>query len=856
MKIKSVLALALLSCTLLFAETMTTEQLMALPFEPIYTIPDFKIEHQNEFKEFILPPMPVKSGKIRALRGRFTSWAKNIAGCNNSMCIEVNTVPLARYTSAGDERMLCKTPSFIFTTSAYAGREFGYFTGIRFNLPFAPSVDELDKNTVGNNGSVLLLDLEDVVIGVDGNAMKITNTRRQLDTPITLICESVEIGYLDKSVIPPPPGVDFTYNGVSGKAENCGVRLEVGKAGGFAVIGNKGDAYVVDTKLAMPFAAPFELLAEDTAAPEGIEVTVETSGRYGFVVRAKWPNGIELYRRLTVEQDGLVHWMDDWKNNSDEIKGIPFHHRIRLAGALHRTIIAGNSDSSNIPSPDVNPTVVILNNKDKDGSGIGVTEENDFARLLGSIKTTVADTEIYTTTLALAPKCSLAMNYSIDAFAKGGYWGFINRQRRRWHIGSVTAPYPFFFGPRYMDAPGENPAEKIKNAFAHLGPIAVGVHPWRRFDHSIVRSNKYAKLPEGAEPAPGKTPDLDIDTFLTFKHREIYDRQLVYEIDLFRKNAPEARYIAPTHPAMETVYLPLADRWPYAENAIHTVTGEIYHHPHYDRSHLGNYVEKGWAIGYYAPYGGTRYYDVLINDIMKVINLGVDGIYIDELSFGLHRDYSRYDYGRWDGFSADLDEKGNVVRLKSDVAYGSEGLQSAAISMTKERGLFFLGNGSAALRSINNSQALRFWEGGNGMATLGYAHLDHVPLVFGNYGNPKTQQGVFSAVREGLTAACIYSPTACNLVLKGRDNFVCKLYPITVVELYPGLIIGRERLITLNSGTFDWPGAPEGAKIELFSYDAEGNRLPNNGEAPVVKDGKVTLAVEKAGLVIAELAKP
>ncbi|MBR4221382.1 MAG: hypothetical protein IKR81_09515, partial [Victivallales bacterium] len=175
MKIKSILALALVSCAVLFAETMTTEQLMALPFEPIYTIPELILEHEGDAKEFIMPSMPVKSGKIRALRGRFTSWAKEIAGCNNSMCIEVNTVPLGRYTSAGDERMLCKSPSFIFTKSSYAGREFGYFTGIRFNLPFAPSVDELDKFTVGNNGRLLRRDLEDVVLGVDGNAMKITN---------------------------------------------------------------------------------------------------------------------------------------------------------------------------------------------------------------------------------------------------------------------------------------------------------------------------------------------------------------------------------------------------------------------------------------------------------------------------------------------------------------------------------------------------------------------------------------------------------------------------------------------------------------------------------------------------------
>ena len=838
----------------LAAAPLTTKQLMELPFEPVQKLPDFRIEKNGESREFSLPSLPVKPGKIRVLRGRFVSYARKSAGCNTAMRIEVNARPLGRYTAAGDERMLCKEPFYVFL-SVYKGRQFGYFTGNQFCMPFAPTPDALDADSVGNNASMFLLDLEDVILGVDGNNLKFVNVRRQVGTtPITLIAQDVAVGYLDRAALPPPPGSEVRYAPVKRAVAKRGVRLEVGAAGGFAVLDAKGRAYLVESKLAMPFQAPFELLASDTAPKGAPKVTVEEEGKLGFVVNAAWKNGVALRRRLTVEDDGLLHWIDEWKNASAAIQGIPFHHRLRTAGFQKRAFLSGSGDVTHIASYESNPTVVLIDNSAKDGGGIGITEENDFARLIGSVKTSNTETEIFAAHFALAPKCSLTLVYTIDLFTEGGYWGFVNRLRRRWNIGAVTAPYAFFLvGPYMRTAPGRTQAEKIRNSFAHLGPIGVGVYPWRRFDHSVVRGNRYPKLPKGAKPAPGRTPDLDIDEFLKFSHRKDFDEAMRKEIALFRQEAPEAKYIGLTHPAMETVYLPLAHRWPYAENGIRTADGKLYHHPHYDRSHLGTWVDKDWAIAYYAPYAGSRYYDVLLDDVKQVFDNGADGIYIDEFSFGNHRDYSRYDYGRWDGFSADLDEKGNPVHLKYDVALASEGLQNAILSMAKERGKFFLGNGSAALRSVNTASAQRFWEGGNGMATLGYAHLDQVPMAFGNYGDTKTMKGIFNAVKDALAMACTYAPAAGQTLLKGRDNFVCKCFPLTVLELQPGRIVGKERIITLHSGTFAWPGAPEGAAVTLYRYDENGERLPEKGPAAVVKGGKITLTVPKAGLVIAEL---
>jgi len=146
--------------------------------------------------------------------------------------------------------------------------------------------------------------------------------------------------------------------------------------------------------------------------------------------------------------------------------------------------------------------------------------------------------------------------------------------------------------------------------------------------------------------------------------------------------------------------------------------------------------------------------------------------------------------------------------------------------------LYFLGNGGNALRSLNRLHHARFIEGGNGAGAWPQGHLSPTPLVLGNMGDQKSRRGVFESVKTCLAHGCIYSPSAVNLLLEGPDNFVCKQYPLAVTRLGPGYIVGRERLITTVSRTFDWPPAPSTAV--LYRYNAEGELLGR--EAPSTVD--------------------
>ena len=166
---------------------------------------------------------------------------------------------------------------------------------------------------------------------------------------------------------------------------------------------------------------------------------------------------------------------------------------------------------------------------------------------------------------------------------------------------------------------------------------------------------------------------------------------------------------------------------------------------HYSTAHLDSEaVERGWRVYYYTPRPGSEYLAMILNSLRRSMDeANSDAVYCDEFSWaGRSRGYSRYDYSRWDGYSADIDEDGNVVRLKSDNAYTSESCQLRMIHECLRRGKPFLANGGSALRSINSLPIHRFIEGGNGHGTMAGGHLSAVPLVLGNMGDELSRQGV------------------------------------------------------------------------------------------------------------------
>jgi hypothetical protein len=605
----------------------------------------------------------------------------------------------------------------------------------------------------------------------------------------------------------------------------------------------------------MKAGAPAALVADDTGPGAGLQSgpTIEKWGPAGYRLTAEWP-AVKLVRTIEI-RDGLVAWQERWTNTGAKTLGVPFRHRVFLRGEPARFWLGGSSENTFLAATSQNPTLY-LDSSVRPGTGAGITAESDWLRLLVWMRARAGVGEIYSETLAIAPGCCIDFELSIAPARDGGYWGFINGVRRRWGLNGTTVKGPVFFN--YARAKeGANEGERIRNSLGHLGPVMVAVGPWLRGepDCRVVTADTFPRLPKDAPRTPGGCPDLDVEAFLTLQHREAFWKRYGEEMEVIRRACPQVKVIGMMHPAMEAVYKPLQDRWPIAAEAIKTRDGSTFEDGNYSRAWLYDTVAKGWGVLYYVPRPGSRYLGELLRGMRRAMDqYGADGIYCDEFSWAYtRREYSRYDHGRWDGYSADLDAEGNVVRLKSDNACVTESAQIQIVRETLNRNKFFLANGAASLRSVTSLPYQRFVEGGNGISWFAAAHLNPTPLVLGNMGDEKSQKGVFESVKKCLAYGCLYSPMAVNLVLKGADNFVCKLYPMTVRELHSDAVVGEERLVTAASGSYAWPGRP--GTVRLFRYDAKGDLLGAEPAVEVGPDDKLTVRVPPGGLAIAEIVQ-
>ena len=818
--------------------------LMKMPMEVLAELDDVVLPEVQTQKEIDFPAMPEKAGMVPVLRCQLYSYGANGGGCNFNAQIKVNGKFLTRYTENDSERLIGRNPVFGLIMGEKT-REFPIFAGNNIMTMFAPNGDVADKAAADKMGGTFIFDLSDRVRGVDGNSIVFRNVRAKYPGRMDLIVQHIQIGYMQKKNLPQTVNSIPKRGKIAASAKLGSMVLQQGKKGGFVLKNSAGQALMAETLMSVTCEGNALFQAEDGTAPvAGAKVDFRKNSS-GYTITAKLANGLVMERTLSVSGNAMT-WREVWSNKSNKNLGVPFRHRFALLDSDCKFFVGGDGDNGAKISAPQNPTLFIQDKKTL--NGFGISAENDWTRLLIGLRVANGMAEMYSNQLALPPGKSIELAFAIDSETSGkGYWGFINRLRRRW-LGdnTLTAPAPYFWICKFRNAPGKDDAEKIRNAYAHLGPAVVAASRWSRLgaDVTTVISKKYPVKADGS---------VDVGKFASFEHRKTFYDEYAEHLKLLAENAPEVKYIVMTHPAMEVVYVPEADKWSYAADAIKTADGKCFNEPYYSRAHLGKKpVSEGWAIYYYAPTEGSKYAQTISDDVKYQLDkLGGHGVYFDEFCFGFAtRGYSRYDYSKSDGYSADLDRQGNVIRFKTDNAVTTAAFRKELTGWAAANGKYFYANGSPALMSEQRMPVLFFVEGGNGHGNLASGHLSQVPLALGNYGDFKTHKGIFEAAKTALSIGTVYSPHQnCNLLLKHRNEFVCRMYPLTIMELGSGIIKGKERIITTKSGTFDWQVAD--GDVDLYIYDGSGDWC-GAVKSGKIKNSNITIQVPPNGMVIAE----
>jgi hypothetical protein len=222
----------------------------------------------------------------------------------------------------------------------------------------------------------------------------------------------------------------------------------------------------------------------------------------------------------------------------------------------------------------------------------------------------------------------------------------------------------------------------------------------------------------------------------------------------------------------------------------------------------------------------ARVQDELID--LRFDSLDLDGIYWDEIAYSAYM----YDYSDvWDGLSAAIDPQTHrITRKIANVTLATLPWRLKAAKHILSRGML-IGNGAPLTRTFTQLHFPRFIETGS-ITNLARGQL-YTPIALGDHLTERTPLDCYRNMLDALDFGALYYWYHDQIVAT-EPTFTSVMFPTTPVELGPGYIIGRERILTNRSGLFGWG---DESAFETAVFNDRGQRVDDYEIPRVVKAG-------------------
>lgn len=209
---------------------------------------------------------------------------------------------------------------------------------------------------------------------------------------------------------------------------------------------------------------------------------------------------------------------------------------------------------------------------------------------------------------------------------------------------------------------------------------------------------------------------------------------------------------------------------------------------------------------------------------MILDEIGADGLYWDEMRFDFG---GLADYAHLDGNTFRIDQtSGEIIAECGAPELAWLDFKLALLDAFEERGALVVGNGPPGTLAEFDREVIRFCENmipHHGSYSILRTAL-YTPVAYAGYSvyhDPEVSEADFLAdIRRKIEDGNLYLFSS-HLFYRHftHENLATYEYPVTLTELDHGVIIGEERIITLRSGTFGWPG--EAWVGEVIYFDAQ-----------------------------------
>ncbi|OQA82418.1 MAG: hypothetical protein BWY31_03181 [Lentisphaerae bacterium ADurb.Bin242] len=522
--------------------------------------------------------------------------------------------------------------------------------------------------------------------------------------------------------------------------------------------------------------------------PAASEAPQETP-HYTFTRKIEW-------------KDSRISVKDTFTNKEKHVAGVRLENRLSFPGEAKRILRGGIVSDLKQTSDSAHPSIFA----ELPGMSVGMVAEDDILRVQHRMMKEKNAVLLSDDSLGLPPEGSHTLEWSIY-FTPGGYYDFVNLVRREqgtnftWN-GKLAFPR----SKSIVDWNVKNVTPAFLRQYLAEYPVNM-VMTHTATSPNISRANSTIE-----KPWLGHGTAEPLFTWWAERTRALV--KVMGEVD------PKVRVYAYLHKNLCS-----EPGWPskYRDSVALGTNGEV--------------LTAG-EMGLFVPTPNNSYGKALLEVCRFLVEDLNANLYIDEICLGVG---SRAPYPEWDGCTVQINPfTHEVVRKLSIPNLLVKPWLEQVMALLKKNNKKLLANGSPATRTLQNHHAEHFIEHGAGESGLIGAHLC-TPLAWDGYvvGKPG-----YDHFRESLDSGA--------LAITWSGPWNDHTFPFTPVEIRPGYLIGKERIITKLSGRFGWN---DSCKAVVYVYDGQGVRVAAPDFKILEENGKTVFEIRMPGDHVAVIVK-
>ncbi len=574
--------------------------------------------------------------------------------------------------------------------------------------------------------------------------------------------------------------------------------LQMAKGGGFGLL-MKGTRYPFETRISWPNGDFNRLTASDEAAggEKSWKAAVKAVGKDRYEVEAGG-SFYTVHRQIEVFPTH-VYVKDTFTNTTDSDLGLLIYDEtpVRDEQLMDCRLSGYEGGGRQDEQPGYRGSSVFLADGDR---GLGMVPMDDVFMIHSVVYAQDGIAGMGTERFALAAGASYTLEWAVYPTGSGEYYDFINAFRKvEDRIGTVEGALGCisFGGLNRRQVPDRDFIEKrgIKVGIIHgLGRLA---------DDPGLADQGFA--------------------FIDFpKEQEMLHRQAI----AIKRRHPGLKVVFHNAHTLYATNNPerFADSKIVGPNGRQKRSGGL-------GSFSQERLDEGWAFWVFYPTPGNLFHDAMMRSVDVMMDeMDMDGSFVDGFLLGYGGRWT-YD-GRWDGHSSEIDPKTKTIQRR----VGSVLLlmQPSMIEYARkihDKGGVVIANGAMMTRGVADENYILF----DSECQAGpECHLAPTVLALGNGAAHRSEKDIYRDVLDKLRWGVLYMHYNERIPLR-YPSLAARQFPMTFEEIRSGLVRGPERIVTMNSGVYGWPGD---RKLHLVhKYDERGAEAPHDCVTTVDRDG-------------------